>query len=141
MRETRWLLTSPYCCQCSTLENFHREKEKKKRKEKTQTNNNNNTHKTNKTTVFLAPPKPDGRWYGTNKTQIQTFVYLTSNVIWLCGPLQGNTNLPTKEMTDYSQTSGRQLQERFLGTRKEGPGTIDGWTPSLVAHLPFWVKA
>ena len=122
------------------LREFSQGKVKKKKTQKTN-NNNTHTHKNQQNHSFPCSPKPDGRWYGTNKTQIQAFVYLSLKVIWLCGPLQGNTNLPTKEMTDYSPSSGWQLEERFLGRLwKEGPGTTNGRTPSLMAHLPCWVK-
>lgn len=101
-------------------------KKKKPLKKQTQQQQHTHIHKPNKTTAFLAPPKPDGRWYGTSKTQPQAFVYLALSVIWLCSLLLGNTNLPTKEASDVLES---YLGAAFGGavpkdhrTQEEGTG-------------------
>lgn len=127
MWETRGLLKQPLTdASVQPQRIFVEEKKKKKTKTTNSTTATNTYTQTQQKHSFPCFPKPDGRWYGTSKTQTQAFVYLALGVIWLCSPLQGNSNLPSKEMMNWSHTLGQALEELCLGvghrTREDATG-------------------
>lgn len=50
---------------------------------------------------------------------------------------------PSNPRNDGLESNLREAVGRDVSGEacKEGPGTINGWAPSFLAHLPLWVKA